>query len=146
MNDQPRLFIAIALSFVVFLVWQFIFVDDEKEKVQPPQPVIEAPVAPGQPPAIEKEKEIAAFSELKNFPIIPCNLCGTQDNMQRQEIKNMLADWDRQYPGRLEIMFKSLRNVAPSHLCDTQLFDFSGLFRKYFLLIQDILKVLVYFC
>ena len=76
------------------------------------------------PLAYCKEKDIARFAELKEFPIIPCNLCGSQENMQRQEVKKMLNEWDRQYPGRLEILFKSLTNVAPSHLADNTLFDF----------------------
>jgi tRNA 2-thiocytidine biosynthesis protein TtcA len=79
------------------------------------------------PLAYCKEKEIARFAELKEFPIIPCNLCGSQENMQRQEIKKMLNEWDRQFPGRLEVLFKSLTNVAPSHLADINLFDFQGL-------------------
>lgn len=79
------------------------------------------------PLAYCKEKEIAAFAELKQFPIIPCNLCGTQENMQRQEIKKMLQEWDRRFPGRLEILFRSICNVAPSHLADTNLYDFTGL-------------------
>lgn len=79
------------------------------------------------PLAYCKEKEIAAYANLRQFPIIPCNLCGTQENMQRKEIKQMLNDWERQYPGRLDVMFKSLLNVAPSHLADTSLFDFRNL-------------------
>jgi len=79
------------------------------------------------PLAYCKEKEIAAYASLRQFPIIPCNLCGTQENMQRKEIKQMLNDWERQYPGRLDVMFKSLLNVAPSHLADTSLFDFRNL-------------------
>lgn len=79
------------------------------------------------PLAYCKEAEIAKFAALKAFPIIPCNLCGTQENMQRQEIKKMLNDWEKQYPGRLEVLFKSITNVAPSHLLDTELFDFHSL-------------------
>ena len=79
------------------------------------------------PLAYCKEEEIARFAELKQFPIIPCNLCGTQENMQRQEIKKMLNDWGRQYPGRLDVLFKSITNVAPSHLLDTGLYDFHSL-------------------
>ncbi|MDC0598445.1 tRNA 2-thiocytidine(32) synthetase TtcA, partial [Gammaproteobacteria bacterium] len=79
------------------------------------------------PLAYCKEEQIAAFSELKQFPIIPCTLCGSQDNMQRQEIKKMLNDWNKQYPGRLDVLFKSITNVAPSHLADTRLFDFKNL-------------------
>tara|TARA_R110000772_G_scaffold31392_5_gene77544 strand:+ start:122 stop:991 length:870 start_codon:yes stop_codon:yes gene_type:complete len=82
------------------------------------------------PLAYCKEKDIAEYSELKKFPIIPCTLCGSQDNMQRQEIKRMLNDWDKQYPGRLDVLFKSITNVAPSHLADTNLFDFKHLERE----------------
>ena len=74
-----------------------------------------------------KESEIAEFAELKKFPIIPCNLCGSQDNLQRQEIKAMLNEWEKKYPGRLDILFKSITNVAPSHLADTSLFNFKDL-------------------
>ena len=76
------------------------------------------------------ESEIAEFSALREYPIIPCNLCGTQDNMQRQEIKKMLNDWERRFPGRVEVLFKSIGNVAPSHLMDRNLYDFAGLEEK----------------
>jgi tRNA 2-thiocytidine biosynthesis protein TtcA len=79
------------------------------------------------PLAYCKEKDIETYSRLKQFPIIPCNLCGTQENMQRKEIKKMLNDWEKQHPGRLEVLFKSILNVAPSHLGDTSLFDFANL-------------------
>jgi tRNA 2-thiocytidine biosynthesis protein TtcA len=79
------------------------------------------------PLAYCKESDIARYAQMKDFPIIPCNLCGTQENMQRKEIKNMLNEWERQYPGRLETMFKSLLSVAPSHLADSTLFDFKNL-------------------
>ena len=82
------------------------------------------------PLAYCKEKEIAAFAKMRNFPIIPCNLCGAQENMQRQEIKKMLNEWERKHPGRLDVLFKSLLNVAPSHLGDTELFDFKTLEQK----------------
>ncbi len=82
------------------------------------------------PLAYCKEKEIASFAKMRNFPIIPCNLCGSQENMQRQEIKKMLNEWERKHPGRLDVMFKSLLNVAPSHLGDTDLFDFKSLEEK----------------
>jgi tRNA 2-thiocytidine biosynthesis protein TtcA len=79
------------------------------------------------PLAYCKEEEIARFAELKQFPIIPCNLCGNQENLQRQVIKKMLNDWNKQFPGRLEVLFKSITNVAPSHLADTSLYDFQSL-------------------
>lgn len=82
------------------------------------------------PLAYCKEKDIARYAQLKEFPIIPCNLCGSQDNMQRQEVKKMLQDWDKRFPGRLESMFRSLCDVVPSHLADPALFDFAGLEEK----------------
>ena len=79
------------------------------------------------PLAYCKEKDIAQFAQAKQFPVIPCNLCGSQENLQRQNIKMMLQDWDRKYPGRVETIFKAMSNVAPSHLADTELYDFQGL-------------------
>lgn len=79
------------------------------------------------PLAYCKEKEIARYAELSNFPIIPCNLCGTQDNMQRQAIKAMLQQWDKTHPGRLETIFRSIGNVSLSQLADTKNFPFSEL-------------------
>lgn len=76
------------------------------------------------PLAYSREKDIARYAELRQFPIIPCNLCGTQENLQRQVIKDMFQHWDKQHPGRLESMFNALRNVEPSHLADTSLYDF----------------------
>jgi tRNA 2-thiocytidine biosynthesis protein TtcA len=79
------------------------------------------------PLAYCKEKDIETYAELKQFPIIPCNLCGSQENLQRQMMKKMLENWDKAFPGRLETIFSSLQSVAPSQLADTQLFDFIGL-------------------
>lgn len=79
------------------------------------------------PLAYCKESDIQAFSDLKEFPIIPCNLCGSQDGLQRQVIKDMLQSWDKQHPGRLDVVFKSIQNVAPSQLADRDLFDFESL-------------------
>lgn len=79
------------------------------------------------PLAYCKEKDIAKFAQIKEFPIIPCNLCGSQENLERQNIKQMLATWDKQFPGRIESIFSSLANVAPSQLADRELFDFGGL-------------------
>ncbi|AWM80223.1 tRNA 2-thiocytidine(32) synthetase TtcA [Gammaproteobacteria bacterium ESL0073] len=73
------------------------------------------------------EKDIENYAKIKEFPIIPCNLCGSQPNLQRQVIKGMLNDWEKEHPGRVEIMFKALSNVAPSQLADTQLFNFKDL-------------------
>ncbi len=79
------------------------------------------------PLAYCKEEDLADFAECRGFPIIPCNLCGSQENLQRQEIKTMLRDWERSYPGRKEAIFSALSNVAPSQLADTALFDFASL-------------------
>jgi len=78
------------------------------------------------PLAYVKEKDLIKYAELKQFPIIPCNLCGSQPNLQRQVIGDMLKDWDKRFPGRIESMFSALQNVVPSHLADTELFDFAG--------------------
>jgi tRNA 2-thiocytidine biosynthesis protein TtcA len=79
------------------------------------------------PLAYCREKDLERFADLRQFPIIPCNLCGSQPNLQRQVIKQMMRDWDKRHPGRLETMFSALRNVVPSHLADSTLFDFAGL-------------------
>lgn len=79
------------------------------------------------PLAYCREKDIERFAEAKGFPIIPCNLCGSQPNLQRQVIKDLLRDWDKRYPGRIETMFRATQNVVPSHLCDTELFDFKSI-------------------
>lgn len=79
------------------------------------------------PLAYCKEVDLAAYAEAMQFPIIPCNLCGSQDNMQRQNIKAMLAEWECTQPGRTETIFRSLSNIAPSQLADKDLFDFASL-------------------
>ena len=76
------------------------------------------------PLAYCREKDIERYAQAREFPIIPCNLCGSQDNLQRQVVKNMMQDWDKKFPGRIETMFRALQNVVPSHLADTNLFDF----------------------
>ena len=73
------------------------------------------------------ESDIAKFARGMGFPIIPCNLCGSQDNLQRQKIKEMMQDWDKRFPGRTESVFTAMQNIVPSHLADTELFDFRGL-------------------
>ena len=73
------------------------------------------------------EKDIARFARGMEFPIIPCNLCGSQENLQRQNIKEMLTQWELQYPGRSQTIFTAMQNVKPSHLLDDSLFDFKGL-------------------
>ncbi|CAM3143518.1 tRNA 2-thiocytidine(32) synthetase TtcA [Vibrio mytili] len=74
-----------------------------------------------------REKDLIRYAEHKNFPIIPCNLCGSQENLQRQSIKAMLIEWDKKTPGRVEAIFKSIQNVSPSQLADRDLFDFENL-------------------
>lgn len=74
-----------------------------------------------------RERDLSRYAQFKGFPIIPCNLCGSQENLQRVQVKKMLADWERQYPGRTETIFRSIRNVAPSQLADSRLFDFAAL-------------------
>lgn len=79
------------------------------------------------PLAYCKEKDIQRYAAERQFPIIPCNLCGSQANLQRQAIKQMLTDWDKQFPGRIENIFAAIQNVAPSQLADQNLFDFKSL-------------------
>ncbi len=79
------------------------------------------------PLAYCSEKDIQAYSDLKQFPIIPCNLCGSQENLQRQVVKEMLLEWERKNPGRTESIFRGLQNVIPSQLADRNLFDFTSL-------------------
>ncbi len=73
------------------------------------------------------ENDVAKFARGMEFPIIPCNLCGSQKNLQRQKVREMMADWDQRYPGRTESVFTALQNIVPSHLADNNLFDFKGL-------------------
>ncbi len=73
------------------------------------------------------EKDLARWAAHRQFPIIPCSLCGSQENLQRQLIGQMLRDWEKQYPGRTETLFTALQNVVPSHLMDASLFDFKGI-------------------
>jgi tRNA 2-thiocytidine biosynthesis protein TtcA len=79
------------------------------------------------PLAYAAEDDIARFSQLMEFPIIPCDLCGSQEGLQRNQVKAMLADWERKAPGRKDVMLKALGNANPSHLLDRGLFDFAGL-------------------
>ena len=78
------------------------------------------------PLAYCREQDIEAYAEFREFPIIPCNLCGSQDNLQRQATKSMLRDWESRFPGRIENIFRSVQNVKPSLLADRNLFAFSG--------------------
>jgi len=79
------------------------------------------------PLAYCRETDLIALAELKQFPIIPCNLCGSQDGLQRNVVKSMLVGWEREFPGRIDSIFGAIKNVSPSQPADTQLFDFSGL-------------------
>lgn len=79
------------------------------------------------PLAFCKEEDIEKYSEHRNFPIIPCNLCGSQENLQRKKVKQMIADWENDFPDRSSIMMNALQNVFPSHLLDRKLYDFDAL-------------------
>jgi tRNA 2-thiocytidine biosynthesis protein TtcA len=79
------------------------------------------------PLAYVPEREIERYARARNFPIIPCRLCGSQENLQRVAVKRMLEDWEREFPGRTETIFSAMRDVAASHLADASLFDFAGL-------------------
>jgi tRNA 2-thiocytidine biosynthesis protein TtcA len=79
------------------------------------------------PLAYVPERDIARYARGRAFPIIPCKLCGSQDNLQRTAVKRMLAQWEREFPGRTESIFSALRNVEPAHLADPRHFDFAGL-------------------
>ncbi len=76
------------------------------------------------PLAYCRERDIDRYAQIRNFPLIPCNLCGSQENLQRRAMKEMLRGWERQHPGRVETIFTALQNVAPSQLADRTLFDF----------------------
>jgi tRNA 2-thiocytidine biosynthesis protein TtcA len=79
------------------------------------------------PLAYVAERDIARYARGRDFPLIPCKLCGSQDNMQRVAVKQMLAAWERDYPGRTETIFSALKNIEPAHLADPRRFDFAGL-------------------
>ncbi|MBN9429732.1 MAG: tRNA 2-thiocytidine(32) synthetase TtcA [Burkholderiales bacterium] len=79
------------------------------------------------PLAYVKEEDLEAYAQWREFPIIPCNLCGSQENLKRREIKHLMREWEKRFPGRVENIFASLTRVTPSHLLDRELFDFAGL-------------------
>ena len=85
------------------------------------------------PLAYCSESDIQSYAQARCFPIIPCNLCGSQENLQRSQIKQLLRSWEQEYPDRIESLFRSLQNVTPSHLADTSLFDFASLGGKRFI-------------
>ena len=82
------------------------------------------------PLALCRENDIITYAAMKDYPIIPCNLCGSQENMQRKVVKKMLQQWEQETPGRSEIIMRSLQNVVPSHLADDKLFDFATLLEQ----------------
>ena len=79
------------------------------------------------PLAYCRETDLIALAELKQFPIIPCNLCGSQEGLQRNVVKSMLSGWEREFPGRIDSIFGAIKNISPSQLADVSLFDFTGL-------------------
>ena len=78
------------------------------------------------PLAYVTEEDLAAYAEARQFPIIPCDLCGSQPTLQRKQMKELLREWEKRYPGRVATIFRSLQNVRSSHLLDRGLFDFSA--------------------
>ena len=82
------------------------------------------------PLAYVREADIEAYAEVKRFPIIPCNLCGSQENLQRAQVKKMLAQWEKESPGRVETMSRALGDIRPSQLSDPNLFDFLALGKR----------------
>ena len=77
--------------------------------------------------AYVRETDLEAWAAVRGFPIIPCDLCGSQPNLQRQQVKAMLRDWEKRFPGRVQNLFRGLANVLPSHLMDRNLFNFTDL-------------------
>ena len=77
--------------------------------------------------AYTTEKDLARWAGLRGFPIIPCTLCGSQENLQRRQVGEMLREWEKKYPGRIESMFASLQNIVPSHLMDGRRHDFTNI-------------------
>jgi tRNA 2-thiocytidine biosynthesis protein TtcA len=78
------------------------------------------------PMAYCEEKDLAAYAEERQFPIIPCTLCGSQENLKRKEAKSLLREWEKKFPGRVETMLNAISNVKPSHLLDRGVFDFAA--------------------
>ena len=78
------------------------------------------------PLAYVEETDLEDYAAYKQFPIIPCDLCGSQDNLQRQQVKQMLREWEKKFPGRIDSIFRSMQNIAPSHMLDRGLFDFAN--------------------
>ena len=84
------------------------------------------------PLAYVEEADLEDYAAYKQFPIIPCDLCGSQDNLQRQQVKQMLREWERKFPGRIDSIFRSMQNIAPSHMLDRGLFDFNSVIAEGF--------------
>jgi tRNA 2-thiocytidine biosynthesis protein TtcA len=78
------------------------------------------------PLAYCEEKDLAEWAEVKQFPIIPCTLCGSQENLKRKQAKALLREWEKKFPGRVETILTSLQNITPSHMLDRALFDFEA--------------------
>jgi tRNA 2-thiocytidine biosynthesis protein TtcA len=95
------------------------------------------------PLAFCEERDIEKFSNAMNFPIIPCNLCGSQENLERQNIKKMLNAWEKKNPGRISNIFKSLTNIELSHLADNNLFNFKGLIKDDTTQVDAVLKKII---
>ena len=79
------------------------------------------------PLAYVHERDLAEYAELKQFPIIPCDLCGSQATLQRKQMKELMRDWEKRFPGRVDSIFRAMQDVRPSHLMDRGLFDFAGI-------------------
>ena len=104
-----------------------LFFSGKMEAMPPKYKIDQGDLMVIRPLAYCKEEEIISYSQWKNYPIIPCNLCGSQENLQRKKIKSLLSNWEEEYPNRKSIIFNALKNISPSHLLDNQLFDFKEL-------------------
>ena len=104
-----------------------LFFSGKMEAMPPKYKIDQGDLMVIRPLAYCKEEEIISYSQWKNYPIIPCNLCGSQENLQRKKIKSLLSKWEEEYPNRKSIIFNALKNISPSHLLDNQLFDFKEL-------------------
>ena len=101
-----------------------LFFSGKLEAMPPKFKIDEGDLLVIRPLSLCKEDDIATYSSLKEFPIIPCNLCGSQENLQRKKIKSLLNDWEKDYPNRKSIIFNALKNISPSHMLDSNLYNF----------------------